>query len=63
MAVLDKQTKKRRLRRERGATAVEYAVILAIFAIIVVGAIVLTERKIGNSFDAVTNELANPPGS
>ena len=60
---MNKKIKMRWLCRERGATVVEYAVILALFAIIVVGAIVLTERKVGNSFDAVTNELANPPGS
>lgn len=63
VAVLDKSTPETWLRCERGATVVEYAVILALFAIIVIGAIALTERKVGNSFDAVTNELANPPGS
>ena len=62
MEALDKQPENSWLRRENGATVVEYAVILALFAIIVVGAIVLAERRVGNSFDAVTNELANPPG-
>ena len=62
MATSDRQPEKSWPRRERGVTVVEYAVILALFAIIVVGAIVLAERKVGNSFDAVTNELANPPG-
>jgi Flp pilus assembly pilin Flp len=49
--------------RETGATIVEYAVLLALFALLVVGAVVLIENKVNNSFDAVTNELANPPGS
>lgn len=49
--------------RETGATIVEYALLLAVFALLVLGAIVLVENKVNNSFDAVTNELANPPGS
>lgn len=46
-----------------GATIVEYAVLLALFALLIIGAVVLIENKVDNSFDAVTNELANPPGS
>lgn len=42
---------------------VEYAVLLALFALLIVGAVVLIENKVNNSFDTVTNELANPPGS
>ncbi len=42
---------------------VEYLVILALFALVVIGAIALTERKVNNAFDAVVNELANPAGS
>lgn len=49
--------------REAGATMVEYAVLLALFALLVIGAVVLIENKVNNSFDAVNNELANPPGS
>lgn len=62
MAVLEKQ---RNILRcgEVGATIVEYAVLLALFTLLVIGAIVLIENKVENSFDAVTNELANPPGS
>ncbi len=41
---------------------VEYAVLLAIFALLVAGAVVLIESKVNNSFNSVTNELANPPG-
>jgi Flp pilus assembly pilin Flp len=48
--------------REKGATVVEYALILALFAMVVIGAIILVERKVNNSFNAVVNELANPPG-
>ena len=62
MADLAKQRKKL-LCREAGATIVEYAVLLALFSLLVIGAIVLIENKVENSFDAVTNELANPPGS
>nr|WP_256359839.1 Flp family type IVb pilin [Syntrophotalea acetylenivorans] len=54
---------KNRLCQEAGATMVEYAVLLALFALLVVGAVVLIENKVNNSFDTVTNELANPPGS
>ena len=48
---------------EAGATIVEYAVLLALFTLLVIGAVVLIGNKVENSFDAVTNELANPPGS
>lgn len=47
---------------ESGATVAEYALILALFAMVVVGAIALIERRVDNSFNSVVNELANPPG-
>lgn len=62
MAGMAKQRKKL-WRQEAGATIVEYAVLLALFALLIVGAVLLIENKVNNSFDAVTNELANPPGS
>jgi Flp pilus assembly pilin Flp len=51
-----------RLCSESGATVAEYALILALFAMVVVGAIALIERRVDNSFNSVVNELANPPG-
>lgn len=61
MTTLVRQRKKR-ICQQAGATLVEYAVVLALFALLVAGAIVLIENKVNNSFDTVTNELANPPG-
>ena len=49
--------------RETGATVVEYAVILALFALVVFGAIVVVSGKVNDSFDGVVNELANSPGT
>jgi len=48
--------------RQAGATVLEYAVLVALFALLIIGAVIMTERKVNDSFDAVTNELANPPG-
>jgi len=54
---------KKWLCRETGATVVEYAVILALFAVVVLGAIVVVSGKVNDSFDGVVNELANSPGT
>lgn len=47
---------------EKGTTVAEYVVILALFAMVVIGAVAFIEQKLDNSFQAVNNELANPPG-
>jgi Flp pilus assembly pilin Flp len=54
---------KKWLNRDEGATVVEYAVILALFAVVVVGAIAVVSSKVNDSFDGVVNELANSPGT
>jgi pilus assembly protein Flp/PilA len=62
MMTLEKSLKNL-IRRETGATVVEYAVILALFAVVVLGAIVVVSGKVNDSFDGVVNELANSPGT
>jgi pilus assembly protein Flp/PilA len=43
--------------RERGATAVEYALMVALIAIAVVAAVTFLGNKIGNSFNNTGNKL------
>jgi pilus assembly protein Flp/PilA len=43
--------------RERGATAVEYALMVALIAIAVVAAVTFLGKKIGNSFNNTGNQL------
>lgn len=62
MAIIEKFRRKSS-EGETGATVVEYTVILALFVLLIIGVVALMERKVENSFDAVSNELANPPGS
>jgi pilus assembly protein Flp/PilA len=51
-----------RLRQEKGATAVEYAVIVALIVLVAIGSVALLGDTVTNAFDMVLNELANPPG-
>jgi pilus assembly protein Flp/PilA len=43
--------------RERGATAVEYALMVALIAIAVIAAVTFLGNKIGNSFNNTGNRL------
>jgi pilus assembly protein Flp/PilA len=48
----------RLLREERGATAVEYGLIGALIAAIIVGTVLLLGRQINTAFQSVVTQLA-----
>ncbi len=47
----------RRLRDPRGQSMVEYALIIALIAVVVVGAVVALGGKLGNVFESITNSI------
>jgi Flp pilus assembly pilin Flp len=53
------QTQIARLRREEGQTMAEYAVVLAVVTLLVIGAISLLSTNIGNEIKKVANILVN----
>lgn len=46
---------------EEGATATEYAVMLALIIIVSIVAINLLGRKVNNTFENIADSLPNPP--
>jgi pilus assembly protein Flp/PilA len=46
---------------EQGQGLVEYAIILALVAIIVIAVMRLLGPKIGNTFSTISNSLGDPP--
>jgi Flp pilus assembly pilin Flp len=53
------QTQIARLRREEGQTMAEYAVVLAVVTLLVIGAITLLSTNIGNEIKKVAGILVN----
>jgi Flp pilus assembly pilin Flp len=53
------QTLVTRLRREQGQTMAEYAVVLAVVTLLVIGAITLLSTNIGNELTKVAGILTN----
>jgi Flp pilus assembly pilin Flp len=53
------QTLLARLRREEGQTMAEYAVVLAVVTLLVIGAITILSTNIGNEITKVASYLTN----
>ena len=49
----------RRLRAAEGQSMVEYALIIALVAVVVVGAVMALGGKLGSVFDSITNTLSS----
>ena len=49
----------RMLTADRGATAVEYGLLVALIAAVIIGAVVLLGGQINTAFTSVTTELGN----
>lgn len=47
------------LAADRGATAVEYGLLVALIAAVIIGVVVLLGGQINNAFTSVTTELGN----
>ncbi|MCR1781678.1 Flp family type IVb pilin [Nocardioides carbamazepini] len=48
---------------ERGATAVEYGLLVALIAAVIIGAVVILGGKLNGAFDTVNDSLENVPAS
>jgi len=57
MAAVRGSTFLRRLRNAEGQSMVEYALIIALVAVVVVGAVVILGHGISNIFTSITNSL------
>ena len=57
MAAVRFSTFLRRVRDPRGQSMVEYALIIALIAVVVVGAVVALGGKLGNVFESITNSI------
>jgi pilus assembly protein Flp/PilA len=44
-------------RREEGATAVEYGLMVALIAVVIIAAVTLLGREVGNTFSTVANSI------
>ena len=49
-------------KKEKGQGLVEYALILVLVSIVVIGALLIMGPAIGNIFSTINNTLANPTG-
>ncbi len=47
-------------RRERGATAVEYGLMVALIAVVIIGAVTLLGTQLSSLFKGVSNKLPQP---
>jgi pilus assembly protein Flp/PilA len=47
-------------RRDRGATAVEYGLMVALIAVVIIGAVTLLGKQLSTLFTGVTSKLPNP---
>jgi pilus assembly protein Flp/PilA len=47
----------RPLRSERGATAVEYGLLVALIAAVIVGIVVIVGRQVSNAFQSVSSQM------
>ena len=46
-----------RLRSDRGATAVEYGLLVALIAAVIVGIVVIVGRQVSNAFNSVSSQM------
>ena len=56
-------TLRRTVRDDRGATAVEYGLIVALIAVVILGAVVVLGGNLGGLFTGAANAVANPAGA
>ena len=47
-------------RRDRGATAVEYGLMVALIAVVIIGAVTLLGKQLSSLFTGVTSKLPTP---
>ncbi len=47
-------------RNDRGATAVEYGLMVALIAVVIIGAVTLLGTQLSTLFTGVTSKLPNP---
>jgi pilus assembly protein Flp/PilA len=47
----------RRLRSDRGATAVEYGLLVALIAAVIIGVVVVVGHQVNNAFQSVSNQM------
>jgi len=47
-------------RRDRGATAVEYGLMVALIAVVIIGAVTLLGQQLSSLFGGVTSKLPTP---
>jgi len=52
---------KDRLASEKGATAVEYGLLVALIAAVIIGAVVILGQDIEHAFKTITDKLKSPP--
>jgi pilus assembly protein Flp/PilA len=55
-------TMKNRLREEKGATAVEYGIMVGLIAVVIIAAVILLGDQLVALFDMITDALAVPSG-
>ena len=48
---------------ERGATAVEYGLIVALIAAVIIGIVTLLGESVSNNFNDVNNQMPSPGGA
>jgi pilus assembly protein Flp/PilA len=46
-----------RLRSDRGATAVEYGLLVALIAAVIIGIVIIVGKQVSNAFNSVSSEL------
>ena len=49
-----------RLRSEKGATAVEYGIMVALIAVVIIVAVSTLGGQLGTMFSGVSHDIANP---
>ena len=47
-------------RKDRGATAVEYGLMVALIAVVIIGAVTLLGKQLSSLFTGVTSKLPTP---
>lgn len=55
-------TMQNRLREEKGATAVEYGIMVGLIAVVIIAAVILLGEQLVALFDMITTSLAGPSG-
>ncbi|MFC9332663.1 Flp family type IVb pilin [Arthrobacter sp. NPDC057009] len=54
---------KDRLSSEKGATAVEYGLLVALIAAVIIGTVVVLGGQIDTAFQTIVDELPDPPAA